>query len=75
MTSGTAKLPRIGHSIRATLFGLVGAPILALIGFMAYDTYHQYTVDIQQAYRTADTIRALPAAQAEHTIAEAKFIV
>ena len=75
MTSGTAKLPRIGHSIRATLFGLVGAPILALIGFMAYDTYHQYTVDIQQAYRTADTIRALTAAQAEHTIAEAKFIL
>ena len=73
MTSGISKLPRIGHSIRTTLFGLVGIPIFALIGFMAYDTYHQYTTDIEQAYRTADTIRALTTAQAEHTIAEAKF--
>ena len=73
MTSLFSKLRRNEYSIRATLFGLVSIPIVALIGFMAYDTYHQYTVDIQETYRIADTIRALSAAQAEHTIAEAKF--
>ena len=73
MTSLFSKLRRNEYSIRATLFGLVSIPIVALIGFMAYDTYHQYNVDIQETYRIADTIRALSAAQAEHTIAEAKF--
>ncbi len=64
-----------GFPIRLVLLGLAAVPVLALIGALAYDTYRQYIVAVQDAYRLSAIVRSTSGAQTEHFLSRANFIL
>lgn len=73
--SGGLTVTRSDSPIWRALLGLVAIPIFGLVASMGYDTYQQYESDIAAAYRTASDIRAISAAQTEHFLDNAKFVL
>lgn len=64
-----------GYSFLTILLGLAAIPLIALMVSLANDTYRQYKVDTEEAFRTASTIRAISAAQTEQFLNNAKFVL
>ncbi len=75
MTDTAARTSKKSSPIRATLFGLVAIPLLALVLAITYDTYQRYRSGTEEAYRTARNILTLSITQTEQYLDNTRYVL